>query len=57
VPNQILHELGSLRLELAAALGRLQDTPTDIEPVFVTADKVSPQLANDMIRAHPRVGR
>ena len=29
--------------EIAAALGRLKDIPTDIEPIFVTADKLSPR--------------
>src|SRR5216684_4026772 len=40
--KKMLDELGVLRPELAAALGTLKDIPTDIEPVFVTADKVSP---------------
>ena len=38
-----LDELGVLRPEMAAALGRLKEIPTDIEPLFVTADKLSPR--------------
>ena len=41
--KKMLDELGVLRPELAAALGRLKDIPTDIEPVFVTADKIAPR--------------
>jgi hypothetical protein len=41
--KKMLDELGVLRPEMAAALGRLKDIPTDIEPNFVTADKLSPR--------------
>jgi hypothetical protein len=41
--KKLLDELGVLRPELAAALDRLKDIPTDIEPVFVTADKIAPR--------------
>jgi hypothetical protein len=41
--KKMLDELGVLRPELAAALNRLKDIPTDIEPVFVTADKIAPR--------------
>jgi hypothetical protein len=41
--KKMLDELGVLRPELARALGRLQDLPTDIEPIFVTADKLAPR--------------
>ena len=41
--KKMLDSLGVLRPEMTAALGRLKDIPTDIEPVFVTADKVSPR--------------
>jgi hypothetical protein len=40
--KKMLDELGVLRPELARALDRLKDIPTDIEPVFVTADKIAP---------------
>ena len=41
--KKMLDELGVLRPEMAAALARLKDIPTDIEPIFVTADKLSPR--------------
>jgi len=41
--KKMLDELGVLRPDLAAALDRLKDIPTDIEPVFVTADKMAPR--------------
>jgi hypothetical protein len=41
--KKMLDELGVLRPEMATALGRLKDIPTDIEPNFVTADKLSPR--------------
>ena len=41
--KKMLDELGVLRPELAAALDRLKDIPTDIEPAFVTAEKIAPR--------------
>ena len=41
--KKMLDELGVLRPELVRALDSLKDIPTDIEPVFVTADKVAPR--------------
>ena len=41
--KKMLDELGVLRPELAKALDSLKDIPTDIEPVFVTADKLAPR--------------
>ena len=41
--KKMLDELGVLRPEMADALARLKDIPTDIEPIFVTADKLSPR--------------
>ena len=40
--RQMLDTLGVLRPEFKAALDKLGDIPVDIEPVFVTADQVSP---------------
>ena len=40
--KKMLDELGVLRPELAAVLGTLKDIPTDIEPLFATADSVAP---------------
>jgi hypothetical protein len=39
--RKLLDDLGILRPELATALGKLEDIPTDIEPVFVTADQLT----------------
>ncbi len=41
--KKMLDELGVLRPELAAALNRLKDIPTDIEPEFVTANQLAPR--------------
>jgi hypothetical protein len=41
--KKMLDELGVLRPEMLSALGRLKDIPTDIEPIFVTADKLAPR--------------
>ena len=41
--KKMLDKLGVLRPELAAALNRLKDIPTDIEPVFVTANQIAPR--------------
>ena len=41
--KKVLDGLGILRPELASALGKLKDIPTDIEPVFVTADQLVPR--------------
>ena len=43
--KKMLDELGVLRPQLTAALGRLKDIPTDIEPIFVTADAIAPPAA------------
>jgi hypothetical protein len=41
--KKMLDGLGILRPELATAVGKLKDIPTDIEPVFVTADQLAPR--------------
>jgi hypothetical protein len=41
--RKMLDELGVLRPALASALDRLKDIPTDIEPLFVTADRIAPR--------------
>jgi hypothetical protein len=38
----MLSQLGVMRPELTEALARLKEIPVDIEPVFVTADELSP---------------
>ena len=40
--KKLLAEMGHVRPETQTALDRLKDLPTDIEPVFVTADQMSP---------------
>jgi Peptidase family M49 len=41
--KQMLDTLGVLRPEFKQALDKLGDIPVDIEPIFVTADKVAPR--------------
>ena len=41
--KKMLDEMGVLRPDLAAALAKLTDIPTDIEPIFVTADALAPR--------------
>ena len=43
--KKMLDELGVLRPQFATALARLKDIPTDIEPIFVTADALAPPAA------------
>jgi peptidase M49-like protein len=40
--KKMLNELGVVRPVLKRALARLQDIPTDIEPLFVTAEELAP---------------
>src|SRR5581483_6488352 len=40
--KKMLDELGVIRPAVKRPLGRLQGIPTDIEPVFVTADDIAP---------------
>jgi len=44
--KQMLDTLGVLRPDFKQALDKLGDIPVDIEPVFVTADKVAPPAAS-----------
>jgi hypothetical protein len=37
-----MDELGVIRPDLRKALEKLQEIPTDIEPIFATADEVAP---------------
>ncbi len=41
--KKLQDEMGIVRPVLKKALGRLQGIPTDIEPVFVTADELEPE--------------
>jgi Peptidase family M49 len=40
--KKMLDEMGVIRPGLQKALGKLQDVPTDIEPIFATADELAP---------------
>ena len=53
--KKMLDDLGVIRPELRKALDRLQGVPTDIEPIFVTADELAPvQAEAPRKRARPR---
>jgi hypothetical protein len=53
--KKMLDDLGVIRPELRKALDRLQGVPTDIEPIFVTADELAPvQAEAPRRRARPR---
>jgi hypothetical protein len=41
--KKLLDEMGVLRPMLKKAFGRLEGIPTDIEPIFVTADELAPE--------------
>jgi len=43
--KKMLDELGVIRPVLKRALDRLHDIPTDIEPIFVTADEIAPSAS------------
>jgi hypothetical protein len=44
--QRLLETMGVMRPNVQRALGRLQGIPTDIEPIFVTADELtSPAVA------------
>lgn len=40
--KKMLDDLGVIRPELKSAMNKLQEIPTDIEPIFVTADELAP---------------
>lgn len=44
--KKMLDQLGVIRPELKKALDRLQGIPTDIEPIFTTADELAPNSAS-----------
>ena len=49
--KKLQDELGVIRPALQKALDRLQGIPTDIEPIFVTADELAPERAQNGGRA------
>jgi hypothetical protein len=48
--KKMLDELGVVRPALKKALDGLQDIPTDIEPIFVTADELAPIRKSPVVR-------
>ena len=45
--KKMLDTLGVIRPEVQRALDRLTQIPTDIEPIFVTANRIAPPQANE----------
>jgi hypothetical protein len=48
--KKMLDELGVIRPAVQKALDNLQDVPTDIEPIFVTADELAPVVNHEPAR-------
>jgi hypothetical protein len=55
--KKMLDDLGVIRPALQKSLNGLQDVPTDIEPVFVTADELVPVAKPDPARKEKRPRR
>lgn len=53
--KKMLDELGVVRPTLKRALGKLQDLPTDIEPIFVTANELVPSAEAQPLPSEPRI--
>jgi hypothetical protein len=51
--KKMLDELGVVRPVLKRALARLQAIPTDIEPIFTTAEELSPSATAAPVKADP----
>jgi len=49
--KKLLSEMGGIRPPVAAAIEKLKDIPTDIEPVFTTAEEIAPETP----RGKPKV--
>ena len=54
--KKLLDEMGVIRPELKAALKKLEGIPTDINPIFTTADEVAPN-ADRPAKIDPRARR
>jgi hypothetical protein len=52
--KKMLDELGVIRPPLRKALDGLEGIPTDIEPIFVTADELTPVAQLAPVKAKPR---
>jgi hypothetical protein len=55
--KKMLDELGVIRPDLRKTLNRLEGIPTDIEPIFVTADEIAPTGKAFAARPAPRKRR
>ena len=55
--KKMLDELGVVRPVLKRALAKLQDIPTDIEPIFVTADELAPTAQAAQANAAPNTAQ
>jgi len=55
--KKMLDELGVVRPVLKRALSKLQDIPTDIEPIFVTADELAPTAQAAQANAAPNTAQ
>jgi len=53
--KKMLDELGVIRPALRKALDGLQSIPTDIEPQFVTADELAPEMPIRAAHRRPRI--
>jgi hypothetical protein len=49
----MLNEMGVIRPALKRTLDRLKDIPTDIEPIFVTAEELVPAAPSPVQRQAP----
>ena len=52
--KKMLNELGVIRPAVRKTLDSLHEIPTDIEPIFVTAEEVSPATKSPFIKPRPR---
>jgi hypothetical protein len=48
--KKLLDEMGVVRAPLKKALDSLQDIPTDIEPIFVTAEELAPTMKAPVVK-------
>ena len=51
--KRMLDQLATLRPEVKGALAKLKDIPTDIEPIFVTANELAPPAAGLALAPSP----
>ena len=55
--KKLQDEMGVVRPALQKSLDRLQGIPTDIEPIFVTADELAPETAAGVAKSPARSSR